>query len=773
MMIRNNQLIASVLALLGLALAATPGFAAQGTPRPATGVVVAEPRQKLPASVRAPQTLSPAQVTTLVAPLTNAQTRELLIVQLDGGTKSQGGPAASEEGSGVIGFIQGLQNRSIALGERFDATLAALVDFPDSWEYIMLNLTGGEGNSVLFKSLGVFLLMVMAGLAVERIVEFLLGDVRRRLNQSTVEGLPAKLGFLLIRLILDLLAVAIFALSAYVVSFLFFARFDPMRVMVVTFFVVLSLVRTAHVLSRFALAPNASGIRMFPLGDGDARNLHLWLVWLSAVAGIGFFTSGLLSILGLQAELHRLFQIVSGLVLTLMLGTLVWSNRARVAEAICGPDDLSADSSRKLRQAVGQGWHILAMVYLAITWGIWSLNVMMSQTEQARAAVNSLLIILALPLADRIVHGLLGFLFRLSGGPDRDLEARRVSRYISVLQNGLRVVLVGVALLVLAQAWGLGVFAALETSLGRSLTGAVLNITAAVLIAYVVWEIVKISIDRHMPADEMTDLSEMEGEGGVMTPATRAQTLLPLLRTFVLIVLIVMVTMVVLSAMGINIGPLLAGAGVVGLAIGFGAQRLVQDVFSGFFFLIDDAFRIGEYVEAGGMKGTVESISIRSMQLRHHLGPVQTIPYSEIAAVKNHSRDWVIMKLQFRVPFDTDIEKVRKIIKKIGQEMKDDEEMGPHFIQPLKSQGVLRVEDSALILRMKFMTIPNEQWVIRREAYRRVQEGLRAAGIEFAHRQVTVHVPGGQNEDKKGVAGAAATAVVNQDAPAVASVGVR
>jgi small-conductance mechanosensitive channel len=193
--------------------------------------------------------------------------------------------------------------------------------------------------------------------------------------------------------------------------------------------------------------------------------------------------------------------------------------------------------------------------------------------------------------------------------------------------------------------------------------------------------------------------------------------------------------------MGVRVAPLLAGAGIVGIAIGFGAQKLVQDILSGIFFLIDDAFRKGEYIEIETLRGTVEKISLRSMQLRHHLGAVQTIPYGEIRTVRNLSRDWVTIKLEIRLPYDTDIEQVRKIIKKTGQRMLEHPEWGPSFILPLKSQGVFRVEESALIIRMKFTTIPGEQWVIRREAYRLVKEALSAKGIQFAHKEVFVRLP--------------------------------
>ena len=146
--------------------------------------------------------------------------------------------------------------------------------------------------------------------------------------------------------------------------------------------------------------------------------------------------------------------------------------------------------------------------------------------------------------------------------------------------------------------------------------------------------------------------------------------------------------------MGIEIGPLIAGAGVVGVAIGFGAQTLVKDIISGMFYLLDDAFRIGEYIQSGNYKGTVESFSLRSVKLRHHRGPLYTVPFGVLGAVENMSRDWVIDKLQIGVTYDSDLEKARKLIKKIGQELASDPEMAPNIIETLKMQGVEQLATS-------------------------------------------------------------------------------
>jgi small-conductance mechanosensitive channel len=259
--------------------------------------------------------------------------------------------------------------------------------------------------------------------------------------------------------------------------------------------------------------------------------------------------------------------------------------------------------------------------------------------------------------------------------------------------------------------------------------------------------------------EEDEDMEE-GGAGG-----SRSVTLLLLLRKFVMAVMFLIVSLMVLSSIGVNIGPLIAGAGVLGLAIGFGAQTLVKDIISGVFFLIDDAFRVGDFIESGGTKGMVEHISLRSLRLRNPRGPVHTIPFGSMGTVTNMSRDYIITKLDFRVRYDTNVEKVRKIIKKINIEIENDEEMGPVMLDKIKSQGVRELDDSAMIMRVKFKTIPGEQFVVRREVFRRLQEDFAANGIEFAHRNVTVYLPQeeniaasgeGQEEDKDTAAPATA-----------------
>ena len=232
--------------------------------------------------------------------------------------------------------------------------------------------------------------------------------------------------------------------------------------------------------------------------------------------------------------------------------------------------------------------------------------------------------------------------------------------------------------------------------------------------------------------------------------------------------------MVILSNMGFDIGPIFAGAGVVGIALGFGAQTLIRDVFSGAFFLLDDAFRKGEYVEINSTRGTVEKISVRSFQLRHHLGALHTIPFGEVKQLTNYSRDWMMTKLPLRVTYDTDVEKVRKLIKELGQSLLEDPQIGHEFMEPLKSQGVYKMEDSAMIIRVKFMTKPGKQFVIRKKVHESIQELFAEAGIRFAHKEVTVRLAdGGKVDDltekQKQAAASAARSVIDADADADAA----
>jgi moderate conductance mechanosensitive channel len=232
----------------------------------------------------------------------------------------------------------------------------------------------------------------------------------------------------------------------------------------------------------------------------------------------------------------------------------------------------------------------------------------------------------------------------------------------------------------------------------------------------------------------------------------RLRTLLPILRNFLAVFIAVVAGMMVLSGLGVAVGPLIAGAGVFGVAIGFGSQTLVKDILSGVFYMMDDAFRVGEYIQSGSYMGTVESFSIRSVKLRHHRGPVFTVPFGSLGAVQNMSRDWVIDKFMINVSYDADVAKVKKVVKGIGAELLEDPELGPMIIETVKMKGVEQFGDYGITLSFAMTTKPGHQTQIRRRAQAMIKEAFDANGIHFA--SPTVQVAG---DDTQSTAAAAAT----------------
>ena len=330
-----------------------------------------------------------------------------------------------------------------------------------------------------------------------------------------------------------------------------------------------------------------------------------------------------------------------------------------------------------------------------------------------------------------------------TGGPPSVIEVS--------LEHGIRALLIIGAAAVLGWGWGVDLvhLAGQDASFARIVHG-VLTTVVIMLIADVVWHAVKAAIDSKLA--ETADLGQPNSDEA--RRRARLHTLLPIFRNVLFVLVIAIAVMMALAEMGVEIGPLIAGASVVGVAIGFGAQTFVRDVIAGMFYLLDDAFRVGEYIQSGNYKGTVEGFSIRSVRLRHQRGAVYTVPFSLLGAVQNQSRDWVIDKLTVGITYDSDIDRARKLIKQIGLDLAKEPEFEPLIIEPLKMQGVDALGDFAVQLRMKMMTLPGENFVIRRQALAMIKKAFDANGIKFAFPTVQI---AGDSEPS-----AAATAAVAQ-----------
>jgi small-conductance mechanosensitive channel len=537
--------------------------------------------------------------------------------------------------------------------------------------------------------------------------------------------MSGRLHALWVRLALGIGEVLSFALGS-IGAFLPF-RWPPLlREIVLGYLLAFLALRLALAVGRFFLAPSELGLRqaerfrVLPMTTQAARFWHLRIGLLVGWFAFGYVTVMLLGTLGLFVEGRRVVAYTLGLGLLAIGLEMVWRRPRPLL-----PVSARSKPTRPGRDMVA----LLASVYFILLWALW--------VAGAMPAFWLLTLVVAVPLAIRATRRAVHHV--LAGDEAAPLDADRRSLYIVSIARGLRAaILVGAALL-LARLWQVDLIAltARDTLSTRIARGA-LSAVVIILIADFFWHLAKAFIDRKIAQSQVPEHATSEEA----RRRSRLRTLLPILRNLIAIVFLVMVLMMVLSAVGIEIGPLIAGAGVIGVAIGFGAQTLVKDIISGMFYLLDDAFRVGEYIQSGSYKGTVESFSLRSVKLRHHRGPLYTVPFGELGAVQNMSRDWVIDKLTVGVTYDTDLEKAKKLIKQIGKDLAADPEYAPNLLETLKMQGVEQFGDFAIQIRMKMTTKPGEQFVIRRKALSLIKRAFDANGIRFAHPTVRVSESG-------------------------------
>jgi small-conductance mechanosensitive channel len=439
------------------------------------------------------------------------------------------------------------------------------------------------------------------------------------------------------------------------------------------------------------------------------------------VLAFSWVTLSLLRTLGVSPAGLKMLSYISGAILLVMGLEMIWRRR---------DSEPAADS--ETRRLGRRGRSVIATILLVLIWVLWSVHLL--------PTFWLLLIGGALPLLLSINRISVAHLLRpVEGAKD---GGRAPILAAVALERGLRAALIILAALALAYAWNIDLIAltARDTVATRLIRGA-LSAVVIILVADFLWRLARALIDSKIA--HATDPGDVTSEDA--RRRARLRTLLPILRNMLLVVVMTVAALMVLSSLGVEIGPLIAGAGVAGVAIGFGAQTLVKDVISGVFYLFDDAFRVGEYIQSGSYKGTVESFSLRSVKLRHHRGPLYTVPFGELGAVQNMSRDWVIDKMMIGITYDSDLDKAKKLIKQIGKDLAADPEFGPRIIEPLKMQGVEQFGEYAIQIRMKMMTKPGEQFPIRRKAFAMIKKAFDANGIQFA--VPTIQVGKGDDED--------------------------
>ncbi len=727
-----------------------------------------------------PAHLTAAQARDLLARMSDSEARELLLKQLETlEAASEPQPAAP------LSMFFDLQADMYTMRNRLRAMLAAVPELPSLGPFMVMRITKGYEPSHIW-AIGWSVLAIFSGaLAGEAAFRLMFRPLMRQLSGLSVKSEFGKLGMLLLRALIRLIAIAAFAAIAALLFLFIFKGHEVARIAFWSILAFLIFVRVSAAALAVLLAPRQPALRLPDVDNGAARRLYWSFLLLIGLSASSVIFGNFLRHIGTEPALMLAAGELLVLVNVAAIIAMIWTRRLEIARLLGAGSAKTMAIGGSMGSLIARYWHVFAVAYVFAMGVLATVHRLLTGEVQGARIFPTLAVLIALPLIDGLLRMIVRQFFAAPGDnqdrrsealpspdilaepPPEDGHPRAGAALASmgnetiygtdygrvILRNG-RILLALVSVMFLANIWNIHLEAMAAHGIGARVAGSLFDIVVTLVLASAAWGIVKTAINRQLPHEGLDALALAEGDLGG-TGLSRLETLLPLARKFLYIGLVTIVAMIVISALGINIGPLLAGAGVVGIAVGFGAQTLVRDIISGVFFLVDDAFRVGEYIDVGEGKGTVERMSVRSLMLRHHLGQINTIPFGAIRRVTNYSRDWAIMKLEMRVPFETDLEKLRKIVKAVGVEMMADPTYGATFIQPLKSQGVHHMDDSSFIVRVKFMAKPGEQFVLRREIFRRLQEAFEANGIKFAPRRVIVDSTGAPDR------AAAAAAVAN------------
>ncbi|ACD16018.1 mechanosensitive ion channel family protein [Paraburkholderia phytofirmans] len=291
-----------------------------------------------------------------------------------------------------------------------------------------------------------------------------------------------------------------------------------------------------------------------------------------------------------------------------------------------------------------------------------------------------------------------------------------------------------------ARLWGVSLAAVVEESVAaRGIAHAVTAIVATVFIAWLLWILVDTAITEA--------LNPAGPRNKARAPSMRARTMLPLVRNVLLVSIMTIAGIVTAANLGINVTPLLAGAGVIGLAIGFGAQSLVTDLITGLFIIIEDTISVGDWIDVdGGHAGTVEHLSIRTVRLRDGQGAIHAIPFSQIKIVKNLSRDFAYAVFEVRMSFTTDVDQITQLIREVGADLMADFRYRREMLGPIEVWGLDRFDPNWMVVKGQIKTRPLQQWSVARAFNLRLKRKMDEAGIEIPVPQMRVYTSSKDSE---------------------------
>lgn len=685
------------------------------------------------------------EIEALVTTIEDPAAREKLVGQLKALLAAQR-QAASEPGADEIGvgIVADLSRRLARASQSVADAADSLRDAPQISRWLKRQV---EDPAAIerWKAVAIYLALALAaGVVAEWIARAALRRPRRAATPRGDEGWLTRSSLVLVAIMLDLMPLAAFAAGAYGIL----AATDPPRVARLVAITIANAYLLSSVLMAVAtwlLDPPIATARLHRLKEETSHYLNIWSRRFILVLAIGWFAAEALRPLGLPqagyvAVLKALGLIVLGMVIVLIL-----QNRGSVADLIAAEvneEDATPRRFARLRRRIGDIWHPLAILYAVALYAIWALEIEGGFPYMLRGSLLTGLVLLIAGGVNVAIRRGSGRLFAVRD----DLRLRfpgleaRANRYLPIMQNILHGIVWAAAAIAILSAWGADVAGWLQDGFGRRVLQAVFTIGLVTILAIVVWEGVSAAIMRY--------LTKTDAGGKPLARSSRVRSLLPVLRNLVFVVLATMVVLISLSELGVNIAPLLATAGVAGLAIGFGAQTLVKDVITGAFILFEDSIAVGDIVKVGTYAGLVESMSIRSVRLRDFNGNVHTVPFSSVTEITNMTKEFSYYAIDLGVSYREDPDEVIQVLQQIGSEMQADPNFGYMILEPIDVVGVDALKDSAVIIKARIKTAPIRQWTVGRELNRRIKKRFDELGIEIPFPHLTLYF----GQDKQGEA---------------------
>lgn len=637
--------------------------------------------------------------------------------------------AEDDDDPGIL-VLDALSERIRRAGSALAAAGAIFADLPGLVDWMQAQYSDPRRQERwidLFVKVGAALL---AAMICQALAFFLIQRPLRSLGDQPGASPWSNLALALLRAVIALVPIAIFAGAAYGVLGLVApsrAARDVTQILVLAFVSV----RAMQILGQVLLAPGAAPTRLLKVDDESAAYWFLWLRRLAATALYGYALIAVATRLNLPEGALEAMKHVLALFLVGLLTVLVLQNKTNVAERIRGRGGASG-AFALLRQRMAGVWHILLLIYIAAAYAIWAFEI----SDGFRLVLRgSLVTIGILAIARAALYAIdKGFGRLLEIGEERrrafpGLEAR-ANRYLPALRIAARVLVILLACLAVLQGWGVAVLTWLGSEPGSHVLAKFTTIFLVALVTLLLWEASGAMLEYY--------LTRPNPDGTPSQRSARVRTLLPLARRTFTVVLGGMALLIILSELGLNIAPLLAGAGVAGIAIGFGAQTLVKDVITGLFILLEDNIAVGDIVNLGGNAGVVEDISLRTISLRDSNGTVHTVPYSEVSKIMNHTKNFAFAVFNIGVAYRENIDRVIEALKQLAEEFRAEPEWAPRILDPLEIWGVDQFADSAVIIAVRFRTAPAQQWSVKREFNKRIKNRFDELGIEmpFPHRTV-------------------------------------